>query len=1058
MGVIMNKLFQDLYKHNQVAVKKGVQDLLTYGKTCIVQVPNTGKTYVGLGIKEILQKRTVIVTATNDIAFQTKQVIEEYQIKDVQVVTYDKLIRMSEKELRDLNPELLILDEAHHCEAPIYKKPIDYLEQIFPNMLLLGLTATPQRASDYVRKVDANGNIIKERKNVIETRFEGHVAYKYSLEEALEDELIVPFTYVQAYFVLETTIKEYEAKARRRYQGAIPKDIQEKLKRLAGYHVNLEKVLKKYIKEGKVLVYCRNIKELKKMKKHFQEMYKEARILEYHSQQSKKENERVFEEIKKTNTRITFFFVVNKFSEGVHFPREISFDSGIFLKPTKSYRVALQELGRLLGKKNVLLLDLVGRIEETGLEKLYFQVKEYIKRNPSLQEKIDINEFQMIEEGREVKEILEALDKRLYLSFLERLEYIYEIVKKNPKIGITLIKERFPDGKVIGIWWARHIPKYIQKMKNTKEEDMTEMDRKALWILAKIDEVQGNTLDFVGKLTYIYKIVEKNPKIGISNIKERFPDGTVIGNWWSNNIPEYIEKMKNASEEEMTEENRQALWLLAKIDEVQGNILDFVGKLIYIYKIVNENPKIGITLIKERFPDGKVIGIWWARHIPKYIQKMKNTKEEDMTEMDRKALWILAKIDEVQGNTLDFVGKLTYIYKIVEKNPKIGITNIKERFSDGTVIFTWWNRNIPEYIKKMKNTPKEKLTEENRQALWLLAKIDEIQGNTLYFVGRLTYIYKLVQENPKIGISNIKERFPDGTVIGNWWSNNIPEYIEKMKNTKEEAMTEKDRQVLWLLAKIDEVQGNTLDFVGRLTYIYKLVQENPTIAITQIKNRFPDGTIIGKWWTNNVPQYIKTMKNTKEEDMTEMDRQALWILAKIDETQGNTLDFVGRLTYIYKLVPENPKITISQMKERFPDGKVIGNWWNYNIPKYIEKMKSTSEESMTEEDRKTLWILAKIDEIQGNILDFVGKLTYIYKIVKKNPKIGITKIKERFPDGTIPGEWWRYNVLKYIEKMQNIKEEDMTEEDYRRLKIILEIYKLQNKECKVEFLLQLRKI
>ncbi len=807
MGVIMNKLFQDLYKHNQVAVKKGVQDLLTYGKTCIVQVPNTGKTYVGLGIKEILQKRTVIVTATNDIAFQTKQVIEEYQIKDVQVVTYDKLIRMSEKELRDLNPELLLLDEAHHCEAPIYKKPIDYLEQIFPNMLLLGLTATPQRASDYVRKVDANGNIIKERKNVIETRFGGHVAYKYSLEEALEDEIIVPFTYVQAYFVLETTIKEYEAKARRRYQGAIPKDIQAKLNRLAGYHANLENILKKYIKEGKVLVYCRNIKEIKKMEKHFQEMYKEARILEYHSQQSKKENERVFEEIKKTNTGITFFFVVNKFSEGVHFPREISFDSGIFLKPTKSYRVALQELGRLLGKKNVLLLDLVGRIEKTGLEKLYFQVKEYIKRNPSLQEKIDINEFQMIEEGREVKEILEALDKRLYLNFLERLEYIYEIVKKNPKIGITIIKERFPDG-------------------------------------------------------------------------------AVIGNWWNNNIPEYIEKMKNTSEEEMTEENRQALWLLAKIDEVQGNILDFVGKLTYIYKIVNENPKIGITIIKERFPDGTVIGIWWARHIPKYIQKMKNTKEEDMTEEDRKALWILAKIDEVQGNTLDFVGRLTYIYKIVEKNPTRGITNIKERFPDGTVIGDWWNRNIPEYIKKMKNTPKEKLTEENRQALWLLAKIDELQGNTLDFVGKLTYIYELVKKNPTIAISTIKEKFPDGTVIGNWWRREISKYIEKMKNTSKEKLTEENRQALWLLAKIDELQGNTLDFVGKLTYIYELVKKNPTIAISNIKERFPDGTVICTWWSGTVRRYIERMKNTKEEDMTEEDYRRLKIILEIYKLQN----------------------------------------------------------------------------------------------------------------------------------------------------------------------------
>ena len=144
----------------------------------------------------------------------------------------------------------------------------------------------------------------------------------------------------------------------------------------------------------------------------------------------------------------------------------------------------------------------------------------------------------------------------------------------------------------------------------------------------------------------------------------------------------------------------------------------------------------------------------------------------------------------------------------------------------------------------------------------MLAQIDEIQGNTLDFFGKLLYVKRMVERNPKITIGTIKERFPDGTVIGTWWQNNITSFIQRMKETAFGLQTEEDKTALYILAQIDEIQGNTLDFVGKLFYVKKMVEKDPKVAISTTKERFPDGTVIGHWWHNTVSRFVKRMKET----------------------------------------------------------------------------------------------------------------------------------------------------------------------------------------------------
>ena len=640
-------LYHDLYPHNKEAFHSVIEHFKTGYKTCVINAPGTGKTMVGLAVSEFLKKKTLFVTSTNDIIRQTQETMERFSVDlPISFITYDKLIHMSTEELDSLDPELLILDEFQHSGAPEYTKPIDYLEQKNPFLYVFGLSATPIRDFDFQSYTLEDGSTAKGKKDMAEQRFHGDVSYTYSLAEAIADDILFPPTYVRIYQVLDTTIKEYERKFKRRYNGVIPKDIENALKRLARLSNHMGDILKKYISNGKVLVYSSNIKELKENMEKFKNIYPNATFLEYHTWQSKKEQQQAMEDIQKNTNNLTFFFVVDKFSEGIHFPENLRFTTGIFLRPTKSYRIFIQQLGRLLGRFPVLVLDFVDRIGETGTEHLYYQFQETLKKKGKARLNIDIHDFKMMEEALEVKELLEELDKRFYMTKIEKLEYLLNNLSVEEFRRITQIEKAFPDGTVIGVWWNTHIPKLIQKSKKiTSWNELTQEEQVAIYMLAQIDEIRGDTLDSLGKLSFIKKHLSIEELRGISQVKKTFPDGTVIWAWWNTHIPKLLQKSREVTSwNELTQEEQVAIYMLAQIDEIRGDILDFDGRLIYIKNHFNVKELRGITRVKRTFPDGTSIGNWWQRTARKKLVESIQKDAKELTEEERYILAITRDI------------------------------------------------------------------------------------------------------------------------------------------------------------------------------------------------------------------------------------------------------------------------------------------------------------------------------------------------------------------------------------------------------------------------------
>lgn len=74
-----------------------------------------------------------------------------------------------------------MIDEAHHSAANSYKKVMDY----FQPKLWLGMTATPDKRDDNL-----------DGRNIYEI-FNHQIAYEIRLQDAMEEDLLCPFHYLE---------------------------------------------------------------------------------------------------------------------------------------------------------------------------------------------------------------------------------------------------------------------------------------------------------------------------------------------------------------------------------------------------------------------------------------------------------------------------------------------------------------------------------------------------------------------------------------------------------------------------------------------------------------------------------------------------------------------------------------------------------------------------------------------------------------------------------------------------------------------------------------------
>jgi superfamily II DNA or RNA helicase len=230
--------------------------------------------------------------------------------------------------------DYIIVDEVHHSAASSYQKLLSH----FSPKILLGLTATPERH---------DGSDIKQY-------FSNAISAELRLPEALNKGLLCPFQY---FGINDETDLSGVSWSKGRYEiNALEKIFTEDNRRVTDIIRNCDKYLTDY-KDVRTLGFCVSKKHAEFMSHEFNKKGFKAAYL--HSEISTDRNA-IIQQLRRKE--INYLFVVDMLNEGVDIPE---IDTLLFLRPTESLTIFLQQLGRglrLCEDKNCLtVLDFVGQ-------------------------------------------------------------------------------------------------------------------------------------------------------------------------------------------------------------------------------------------------------------------------------------------------------------------------------------------------------------------------------------------------------------------------------------------------------------------------------------------------------------------------------------------------------------------------------------------------------------------------------------------------------------------------------------------------------------------------
>lgn len=272
---------------------------------------------------------------------------------------------------------LVIIDEAHHSGydsesdkgAAVWSQGIDYV--VSHGVKLLGLTATPVR-SDGI--------------DVGETVFGGCVCEGRSIEDAIEEGIVHPFSYVTALYNTSEAVEQAK-----KYKHDLEGDSSDLCRKLIGQlDIAIQRaptigdILRKYMPSGKRkgIIFIQNIEDKGAVEAIFRSVYPDAEYRAIDSKMPEKEVSDNREWFEKADEG--YLLAINMISEGAHYK---GVNTLIMFRTTASYLVYAQQLGRIvtLAKNedpHAIVFDLVNNVNNVSCDDREFK-KEKKDRNPA---------------------------------------------------------------------------------------------------------------------------------------------------------------------------------------------------------------------------------------------------------------------------------------------------------------------------------------------------------------------------------------------------------------------------------------------------------------------------------------------------------------------------------------------------------------------------------------------------------------------------------------------------------------------------------------------------
>ncbi|MBR3242394.1 MAG: Helicase associated domain protein [Parasporobacterium sp.] len=449
----------ELFEHNKIAYEAVLEQLADTRKVCVIHPTGTGKSFIAFKWAEMHPHKCVLWISPSENIYETQKEnvkrASNYEPENITFITYARLANLTDSELDNLNPSLICLDEMHRAGAPVWYIGVKRLLKAYPDALLLGLTATPIRYLD-------------NQRDMAQELFDDNVADSMTLGEAIARGILPTPKYVICLYRYDKSLSHYDKEFKyykdriRRSSAAVrakAEDYLEKLRRALQMANGLEVVFKKHLTRGKYIAFCADVDHMKEMLTRVPEWFsgvddKPHVYSVWADSASAKSDYAAFREDGSKHLRL--LFCVDMFNEGIHVE---DIDGVILFRPTISPIIYKQQIGRALSamKDGIpLIIDAVNNFENLySISSIQSEMHEFVNfyLNTRRENEIEADAFEIIDEVRECRQLIDQLEETLSLSW----EAMYGLAKTYYKTYGNLNMERryrTAEGVPLGQWIA----------------------------------------------------------------------------------------------------------------------------------------------------------------------------------------------------------------------------------------------------------------------------------------------------------------------------------------------------------------------------------------------------------------------------------------------------------------------------------------------------------------------------------------------------------------------------------------------------------------------------
>ena len=444
----------ELFQHNRTAYENALTMMSQTGKAAIIHPTGTGKSFIAFRLALDNPHKRICWISPSEYIFKTQ--LENLENANRGIVpeniifyTYAKLSLLTKEEISGICPDYIILDEFHRCGAQLWGAGVRVVLDTYPNIPVLGLTATNIRYLD-------------NQRDMADELFEGNIASQISLGEAIVRGILNPPKYVLSVFSYRRDLEKYQQRIRM-VKSKAARDEGEKyleaLRRALEKADGLDEIFHKHMENrtGKYIVFCASKEHMDEMISMASDWFRkvDANPNIYSAYSDDPETSRAFAAFKSdTSSHLKLLYCIDMLNEGIHVD---DVDGVILLRPTISPIIYKQQIGRALsaGKtKNPIIFDIVLNIENLysiGAVEEEMQVAMTYYRSLGLDSEIVNEQFQVVDEVRDCMELFERLNGSLTASWELMFHYAKKYVQEN---GDLEVPRRYvtEEGYSLGAW------------------------------------------------------------------------------------------------------------------------------------------------------------------------------------------------------------------------------------------------------------------------------------------------------------------------------------------------------------------------------------------------------------------------------------------------------------------------------------------------------------------------------------------------------------------------------------------------------------------------------